>query len=92
MPLYAFELRNQDTGEIVAHFDLPLPVGQRDALEVRRLSVPDRLNVVGLAPDPYQNSTLRCLHRAEERMGNTAEFYHKIQFSPETYKRVWATP
>lgn len=102
MPLYAFEIVNRETGETVAHFDLPLPVAQRDELEVRRAALPDRIGLTGMAENPNRSHTLRALHRVEQRMGNGREFYSRLQLDPnkpqtpkalaETYKQAWAQP
>lgn len=107
MPLYAFELRDPKTGEMVRYFDVPLPVNMRDSLtrkqaeehvgeiandrtlELVRQTVPQRIGLAGITAHPGNNESLRCLYRAEQRMGSSTEFHQKIGFSPETYKNAW---
>lgn len=89
MPLYSFEIYHPDTGEVVVHFDVPLPVAQRDKLALRRNGIPETLAIANSAPSPDVDANLRVLYRAEQRMGSTTEFHRKIGFAPEEYKRVW---
>lgn len=94
MPLYAFEVVNKTTGEVVTHFDAKLPVLQRDELEVRRNGVPESLNIAGAAADPTNPNTqvLSTCKRMEQRMGTT-ELQRRLGGMPiETVKQAWSQP
>jgi hypothetical protein len=95
--LYAFEIVKPD-GEIVQYFDVDLPVAERDTLTLRREAFPQTLST-GLAANPAEFEPLKCLRRAEDRMGSGREFHHRLQLDPanpqsprklaETYKQAW---
>jgi hypothetical protein len=90
MPVYEFE--NPKTGE---RREMVLPVAQRDCGPVGflRITVPQRINVVGLAPNPHaaENQVLTTCRRLEEthRQGSSA-FRRELDFTPDQMKTLWS--
>ena len=91
MPLYEFDVIRAD-GEVLVTLALPLAVAERDAVTLRRRSVPASVGLTGAAADPGLpgNQVLRAYQRLEQRHGNTRAFRRRIGHSPEAVKRAWS--
>lgn len=91
MPLYEFDLIDP-SGQTVASLALPLPVADRDALTLRRRTVPATVGISGAAADPGQagRQVLRAYQRLEQKHGNTREFRRRIGHSPAAVQRAWS--
>jgi len=91
MPLYEYEISSSITGEILAVVTLPLPVADRDRIQLRRRTIPSSVGIAGAAPDPAAPSqqVLSAYRRLEQRLGNNADFRRRIGHAPETVKRAW---
>ncbi len=92
MPNYEYEIVNRETGEVRGVVTVPLPVGERDAVELRRVEVPRTLCVCPYTPLPAQmqaSDVLRAYNKAEQRIGNNAEFARRIGHSADQVKAAW---
>ncbi len=94
MPLYEFQVVNQNTGEVLETINLPLAVDDRDAATLRRAPLPRSLAIQGHAEDPTNqaNQVLNGYKRIEQRIGNNSEFQRKIGHSAEQVKVAWGNP
>ena len=94
MPLYEYEIRAGRSGEILGVLTLPLPVNERDSVELRRRTVPVSVGITGSAANPAEpaRQVLGAYERLERRIGNNAEFRRRIGHSPAQVKHAWATP
>lgn len=93
MPLYSFTVVDTKTGEVVHRFDVPLAVAERDNLQLRRSSLPERLAISGSAQNPHEggNEYMRAVRNYELRHGTTA-FRRNVGYDPVTVKMAAALP
>jgi hypothetical protein len=94
VPVYEYEVRAGRTGEILGVITLPLPVSERDTVEISRRGVPSSIGIVGAVPDPAApaRQVLGAYGRLERRIGNNAEFQRRIGHSPAVVKQAWSQP
>ena len=94
MPVYEYEVRAGRSGEILGVITLPMPVSERDAVEIRRCPVPATIGIAGSVPDPAApaRQVLGAYERLERRIGNNAEFHRRIGHSPAAVKQAWSQP
>jgi hypothetical protein len=94
VPVYEYEIRAGRSGEILGVITLPLPVSERDAVEISRRSVPASIGIVGSVPNPAapDRQVLGAYERLERRIGNNAEFHRRIGHSPAVVKQAWSQP
>lgn len=92
MPVYEYEVRAGRSGEILGVITLPLPVRERDAVEIHRRTVPESIGIVGAVPNPAEpaRQVLGAYARLERRLGNNAEFHRRIGHSPAVVKQAWS--
>lgn len=90
MPLYDFEIVNGKTFVVEATVSIRLPVGDREAMVLRRKTVPDHLTVMGHAGDPmeFTSSVMRGYHKKEEREGSR----FKSEFTKQQILKIHSTP
>lgn len=90
MPLYDFQVLDRQSGEVLEVIAVNLPIAKRDDVEFRRITVPQRVTVLGSAPDNPNNAhrvDMKNLHKSEERLGsNFEQFYGK---SKKEIQRLW---
>lgn len=90
MPVY--EYKDTTTGEI---FECLVPVHDRDKPcrpGIVRISVPRRLNVVGLTPAPTAESeAIAGFKRLEDDTDTARQFERESGFSMREAARIWKT-
>ncbi len=92
MPLYDFEVIDQ-SGRVLDVIALNLPVNKRDSVTFQRVTVPQRITVMGSAPDDpsdLKRVDWKNLNKAEERLGTG--FEKKFGMSKAKLKEVWERP
>ncbi len=93
MPLYDFEVIDKQSGRVLEVVALNLPVGKRDEVTFQRVTVPQRITVMGSAPDDpsdLKRVDWKNLNKAEERLGTG--FEKKFGMSKQELKKVWEAP
>jgi hypothetical protein len=93
MPLYDFQVIEKQSGRVLETVAVNLPIAKRDEVEFRRVTVPQRVAVMGSAPDnPHDlhSVDMRNLHKSEERLGSN---FDKIMGrSKKEMRKIWSKP
>jgi hypothetical protein len=87
VPGYSYQITDSETGEVLHEFLLRRPVGRRNTVTIRRVSVPESLTVAGAArnPENQADATLAAYHRQECKQGSR----FKSRFKPDAIKQAW---
>lgn len=91
MPLYDFQVIDKQNGQVLQTVAVNLPIAKRDQVEFRRSTVPQRVTVMGSAPDnPHDlhRVDMQNLHKSEERLGSNFEQFHGR--SKSELRKIWS--
>ena len=92
MPLYDYEITAAGTDEVLAVISLSRPVKERDAITIRRRTVPDSVAIAGSAANSRApgRQVLDAYRRIEQRVGSSSEFHRRLGHRPTAIKKAWA--
>lgn len=91
MPSYDFQIVDKETDTVLHTVALNLPIGKRDGVELRRVTVPQRVIVVGSAPDnpsDLHKVDMKNLYASEQRLGSRFEQFHGR--SKKEMRKIWS--
>lgn len=88
MPAYDYEVVRG--GKVLGTLTLVMPIAERDAVFIRRRTVPDHVTVMGSAHDPmdFTSSVLRGYYKKEQREGSR----FKSEFTKKQIAKIHSTP
>lgn len=94
MPSYEYELIDGETGRVLVCLPVLVPVAKRDAVRLRRRTVPRTVTIAGAAtaPDDAQQCTMKGYHRQEEKLGSRFKSAYSADEVKRSFKIKPATP
>lgn len=93
MPTYDFQVIDRQSGDVLRTIAVNLPIAKRDGVEFRRVTVPQRVTVMGSAsdnPNDDHRIDMKHLKQAEDRHGSN--FDRVFGRSKEEMRRIWSQP